>query len=76
MIKKWNPRFVAYAKSNGNTPEQQLIKDDKKFPGGKMIGFMNWISEKKSEFKKLYPQCMLDGYVWDQEKWTEFLLKG
>lgn len=39
----WNPRYVLWAKRNGNEPEDQLAEDKKTWPGGCMVGFSLWI---------------------------------
>lgn len=46
-----NPRFARYAAVNGRSPEEQLAHDAGQFPGGKMTGFMLWISERWVEFR-------------------------
>ena len=43
----WNPRYVAYAKSKGNSPEKQL-EEDKEY----MAEFMIWINSKWDEWHK------------------------
>lgn len=54
--KEWNPRYVAYARSNGNTPDAQLAADKVRFPGGCMCEFIIWngrqLHEFRSQFKK------------------------
>ena len=39
-----NPRFVAYARTNGNTPDAQAAADRDRFPGGPMAGFTTWLN--------------------------------
>ena len=39
----WNPRFVAYARAHNRTPEGMLAHDERRWPGGKMTGFMLWV---------------------------------
>ena len=39
-----NPRYIAYASANGRNPDEQLAHDAIAYPGGKMVGFMLWIS--------------------------------
>lgn len=51
-MRQWNPRYAAYAKTHGKTPEEMLEHDIERFPGGKMCGFMLWINEKWSEWHK------------------------
>lgn len=45
-----NPRYVAYCKSQGRTPDDQLKHDEEKYPGGSMTGFILWTNEKWNEF--------------------------
>lgn len=39
----WNPRYVAYARQHGRTPEAQMEFDREEYPGGCMVGFMLWV---------------------------------
>lgn len=50
-----NPRYEAYAKEHGKTPEQMLAHDEIAWPGGKMCGFMLWISDRWTEFCLMNP---------------------
>jgi hypothetical protein len=50
MTTKYQPRYRLYAKSQGRTPFQQLAFDDKKWPGGRSIGFILWMREKWNEW--------------------------
>ena len=43
--KTWNPRYSAYATSHGRKCEDMITYDTKKWPGGKMCGFILWIRE-------------------------------
>jgi len=52
----YNPRYVAYAKAHGKTPEQMLAHDDKQWPGGIMCGFILWIRERIFAFVKEQPE--------------------
>ena len=41
----YNRRYLAYATAHGRAPEAMLAHDEQAWPGGKMTGFMLWISE-------------------------------
>jgi hypothetical protein len=48
----WNPRYLAYAKSNGvDDPAQMIASDEERFPGGKMTGFIVWIGRQWERFR-------------------------
>jgi hypothetical protein len=46
MAAEWNPRYVAYARTQKRTPEVMLVKDRERYPGGSMCGFMLWLRER------------------------------
>ena len=52
----WNPRYVAYAKSNGMEPQEQMEFDDIKYPGGIMAGFIIWSNVALSAFRSEHPE--------------------
>jgi hypothetical protein len=56
MTDKFQPRYVAYATANGRTPDAMLAHDTKRFPGGKMAGFIVWMNEKWQAFDALQKQ--------------------
>lgn len=41
---KFQPRYVAYAKTNDREPDEQLEHDRVAFPGGCMAGYIVWIN--------------------------------
>lgn len=41
-IREWNPRYLAYADANHNLPQEQILIDRQKYPGGYMAGFIIW----------------------------------
>lgn len=53
-MKKWNFRYVHYAAEQGRSPEAQLEHDIEKYPGGRMTGFLLWISARWAEWSKHY----------------------
>lgn len=51
-IASLNPRYVAYAAAHGRTPEAMRAHDEQAWPGGRMAGFMLWISANWQRWKK------------------------
>jgi GTP-dependent phosphoenolpyruvate carboxykinase len=73
-----NPRYIAYAKAHGKTPDAMLAHDKKEWPGGCMTGFILWMREQKGAFRKASPESfyMVGGAlteIADQEAWDNFL---
>lgn len=74
-VEEFNPRYVAYARAHGKTPEEMIEYDHVAWPGGCMCGFMIWMSVKKQAFFKTCRSAFLDRYaICDQDKWTAFLV--
>jgi hypothetical protein len=40
----YNPRYLRYAANHGRGPIEMSAHDDEAWPGGRMVGFMLWIS--------------------------------
>lgn len=52
--KRWNSRYLAYAKANGEpSPEAMKASDRKRYPGGLMCGFMLWMDICWSEWRSI-----------------------
>lgn len=69
----FQPRFVAYARSQGRDPEAQLAHDMRKWPGGCMAGFMIWTGQRLAEFRELSPESfMAGGGLIDQSAWSAY----
>lgn len=47
---RWNPRYVCYARAHGRTPDEMLDHDRERFPGGCMVGYMEWFAERRREW--------------------------
>ena len=43
-------RYTVYAAQHGKTPDEMLAHDKKRWPGGKMCGFMLWINKRWQEW--------------------------
>lgn len=47
----FQPRFAAYARVHGRTPEAQIEHDKEAWPGGVMTGFVLWNNERWREWR-------------------------
>lgn len=50
----WNPYYVAYALAHGRAPRAMLDADVLDWPGGKMCGFILWMSTRWAQWRKLH----------------------
>lgn len=50
-----NPRYLAYARAHGETPDGMLAADRMRWRGGTMRGFTGWIDGKWREWLELHP---------------------
>ena len=73
LNERMNPRYEAYARAHGKTPEAMTQADKAAWPGGSMTGFTLWIGKQLRQFAALHPDKMLDRTVNDQAAWDEFL---
>lgn len=48
----YQPRYIAYCRANGNTPQAQDVADRQLWPGGLMCGFILWTQNKWREWQK------------------------
>src|SRR5690242_1075202 len=66
---EWNPVFEAYAMAHGTSPAAMLQYDAERFPGGKMAGFLSWVTLRRAEFEAKYPDGNLAAwlhFVWNE----------
>lgn len=71
-----NPFFVAYAKTHGRTAEQQLEHDAEQYPGGRMAGFICWISDQKAQFRKAHPEAFIGSGIHDRMAWGRWVCRA
>jgi hypothetical protein len=72
MTNEYNPRFKAYAVSQGRTPEDQLVHDSEAWPGGKMAGFTLWVHEQWARWSKLFNEKPEWGDNWSDRQIAYF----
>lgn len=62
----WNPRYMAYCHAHGETDaDKMLARDDERWPGGRMCGFILWTQARWSEWRRLMgygPHDPIDDY--------------
>lgn len=47
----YQPRYVAYARAHGRSPEVQAAQDRVEHPGGCMVGYILWIGDRWREYR-------------------------
>ena len=52
------PRYLAYCRAHGRSPEDMLAYDKARYPGGHMTGFILWLGDRWRVF------CRMHG-TWD-----------
>lgn len=57
----WNPRYLAYCRWHGVTPDEMLAHDRKVWPGGPMCGFILWSHARIQEAYKAIPLAFVPG---------------
>ena len=73
----WNPRYVAYATSNGRDPQAQLDADKEAWPGGRMAPFMFWISAQIRAFREVARAAFdVHGRLTDNDAFGRWLETG
>lgn len=63
----WNPRYVAYAKANGKSPEDMIAGQKS------MVGFILWISEQVVAFRNENPGAFVGTAIQDNAAFDRFL---
>lgn len=77
--KKWQFRYVQYARAHGHTPPKMLAQDKVKFPGGCMGGYILWITSRWRDFGRSlgfedreFQRLSISGQMHDQfDLWLE-----
>jgi hypothetical protein len=63
-----NPRYLAYCRAHSKTPDAMLAHDDAAWPGGKMTGFILWMSEQWHAFMVTHCPHKRGTLAWDMFK--------
>lgn len=74
-MSEWTPRYLAYCRAHGHTPEQQLEIDRRSWPGGHMVGFLLWNKETLLRFGKVRPSAFCLGHLSDHDAYDNWLLE-
>ena len=69
----WNPRYANYARVHGNSPEEQILLDRAKWPGGAMAGFILWNRSRLQEYSKINPDAFMHGGLRDHAAYDKWL---
>ncbi len=69
---EYQSRYVAYASSQGNTPEKQIHLDSQVYPGGKMAGYICWITTMWGKWADESRQTKAWGSAWSSEQHKAF----
>lgn len=67
---KWNPRYIAYAKAHGKSPDEMLASQKS------MAGFIIWIGEQVVDFREAHPEAFVGSAIRDHEAFNSFLGVG
>lgn len=70
---EWNPRFAAYAKAQGRTPDDQLAHDKAELPGACMFPFVEWNRARLKEFFAINRSAFICGALTDHAAYDAWL---
>jgi hypothetical protein len=73
MNHPYQARYVAFAKANGRTPEEQDAHDDLTSPGACMLPFITWINRNVIAFREAHPAAFCGANIADHDAFTAFL---
>jgi hypothetical protein len=57
----YQPRYLAYCRANGKTPDEMMAHDEQAYPSGCMIGFLCWSSNQLFNARRGHPDWFLNG---------------
>jgi hypothetical protein len=68
-----NPRYLAYCRWHGKTPDEMHEHDRKEWPGGIMCGFILWSKARIQEAYKELPEAFRFGGLSDHDRYDNWL---
>lgn len=69
---EYQSRYVAYASAHGNIPPEQLKHDSVNWPGGKMAGYLIWITQMWRTWADEAGEVAQYGDAWSPSQHTAF----
>ena len=73
MKASYTREFIAYATAQGRLPDAQIEHDKAQYPGGCMCGFILWMSQKLTAFKRRHPEHCVGDIISDHDAKCAFL---
>jgi hypothetical protein len=70
-----NPRYLAYCKAHGKTPDEMMQHDIEAYPGGCMTGFILWSGEQLAKARKEHPDWFLNSTLRNHAEYDAWLQK-
>lgn len=69
------PRYLAYCRAHGATPEEQRVADEKRYLGGWTIGYVFWVQHELAAWCALNGRFRLEMNGAHHVEFTEWLCK-
>ena len=69
----WTSEYTSYATSQGLSPAECMERDERKYVGGSMTGFIRWVDAALRQMRTEQPDKFLHGRLCDQKAKLSFL---
>ena len=69
----YQPRYLAYCRANGKTPDEMMAHDEQAYPSGCMIGFLCWSSNQLFNARRGHPDWFLNGTLINHAEYDAWL---
>lgn len=66
-------RYRIYCEAQGRTPDEQRAHDAKRWPGGRMCGYILFIQRAVAQAERTSQRFMIGAHVWHHDDFTEWL---